>query len=100
MEADAGYAPSYFRLGKIYYDRNDDAKALRLLERARELDPSWEDTYFLLGMLYKRGGDQDKATKMLATFREKKNELQKVRRRTYERVPVAFEDPKPETAKR
>ena len=30
---DARYAPAYFGWGKIYYDRNDDAQALKFLEK-------------------------------------------------------------------
>jgi tetratricopeptide (TPR) repeat protein len=91
MTADPKYAPAYFRLGKIYYDRNDDAGALPLLERARELDADWEDTYFLLGMLYRKKGDPEKANAMLALFREKKNELQNTRRKTYEKANSALD---------
>jgi tetratricopeptide (TPR) repeat protein len=91
MEADRDYAPAYFRLGKIYYDRNQDAEALGLLEKARELDSDWEDTYFLLGMLYRRKGDVEKANSMLAVFRQKKNELQNIRRKTYEKASSALD---------
>ena len=94
LEIDAKYAPAYFRLAKIYYDRNDDARALTLLEKVRDLDPNWEDTYFLLGTLYKRSGDPDQAARMFAIFREKKNEVQDLRRRAYDRASGAFEEMK------
>ena len=83
---------AYFRLGKIYYDRKDDAQALKFLEKARELDPDWEDTYFLLGTLYKRAGKLEQSAQMFTIFRQKKNELQDLRRKTYDMAPDAFED--------
>jgi tetratricopeptide (TPR) repeat protein len=95
LTIDASYAPAYFRLGKIYYDRNDDAQALKFLEKARELDPDWEDTYFLLGTLYKRAGNLEQSAQMFTIFRKKKNELQDLRRKTYDMAPDAFEDAKP-----
>jgi Tfp pilus assembly protein PilF len=82
-------------LGKIYYDRNDDVQALKFLEKARELDPDWEDTYFLLGALYKRAGKLEQSAQMFTIFRKKKNELQDLRRKTYDMAPDAFEDAKP-----
>jgi tetratricopeptide (TPR) repeat protein len=94
-EVGPNYAPAYFHLGKIAYDRNDDTQALKLLEKTRELDPDWEDTYFLLGMLYKRAGKEDESAEMLATFRKRKNELQDLRRKTFEMAPNAFDDTKP-----
>ena len=95
LSIDASYAPAYFRLGKIYYDRNDDAQALKFLEKARELDPDWEDTYFLLGTLYKRAGNLEQSAQMFTIFRQKKNALQNLRRKTYDMAPDAFEDSKP-----
>ncbi len=95
LSIDASYAPAYFRLGKIYYDRNDDRQALKFLEKARELDPDWEDTYFLLGTLYKQSGNLEQSAQMFTIFRQKKNELQDLRRKTYDVAPDAFEDPKP-----
>jgi tetratricopeptide (TPR) repeat protein len=95
LSIDASYAPAYFRLGKIYYDRNDDAQALKFLEKARELDPDWEDTYFLLGTLYKRAGNLEQSAQMFTIFRQKKNALQDLRRKTYDVAPDAFEDSKP-----
>jgi len=86
LEIDPGYAPAYFRLGKIHYDRSEDTEALRLLEKARDLDPNWEDTYFLLGTLYQRNGNPTQAARMFTIFREKKNEVQELRRRTYDRA--------------
>jgi len=86
LEIDPGYAPAYFRLGKIHYDRNEDTEALKLLEKARDLDPNWEDTYFLLGTLYQRNGNPTQAARMFTIFREKKNEVQELRRRTYDRA--------------
>lgn len=100
LSVDANYAPAYFRLGKIYYDRNDDAQALKFLEKTRELDADWEDTYFLLGMLYKRTGNQEQSAQMFAIFRKKKNELQDLRRKTYDMAPNAFDDAKPGSASR
>ncbi|HEX4485288.1 MAG TPA: tetratricopeptide repeat protein [Terriglobales bacterium] len=94
-EVGPNYAPAYFHLGKIAYDRNDDTQALKLLEKTRELDPDWEDTYFLLGVLYKRAGKEDESAQMLATFRKRKNELQDLRRKTFEMAPNAFDDTKP-----
>jgi tetratricopeptide (TPR) repeat protein len=95
LSIDRNYAPAYFRLGKIYYDRNNGEQALRFLERTRELDPEWEDTYFLLGTLYKRAGREEEATQMFTIFRNKKNEVQNLRRRTYDNAPDIFEDAKP-----
>lgn len=95
LNIDVSYAPAYFHLGKIYYDRNDDAQAMKFLERTRELDPDWEDTYFLLGTLYKRAGNQERSAQMFTIFRKKKNELQDLRRKTYDLAPDAFEDVKP-----
>jgi tetratricopeptide (TPR) repeat protein len=92
IDINPSYAPAYFRLGKIYYDRNEDQRSLPLLERAKELDPDWEDTYFLLGTLYRRAGKMEQAAQMWALFRQKKNELQDMRRRNYQIAPNAFED--------
>jgi len=100
LRVDARYAPAYFRLGKIYYDRKDDAQALKFLERARELDPDWEDTYFLLGALYKRAGKLEQSAQMFTIFRQKKNELQDLRRKTYDMAPDAFEDKAPQGVSR
>jgi tetratricopeptide (TPR) repeat protein len=100
LRVDARYAPAYFRLGKIYYDRNDDAQALKFLEKAKELDPDWEDTYFLLGALYKRAGKLEQSAQMFTIFRRKKNELQDLRRKTYDMAPDAFEDAKPGSVSR
>ena len=49
LSIDASYAPAYFRLGKIYYDRNDDAQALKFLEKARELGSGLGRHLFSLG---------------------------------------------------
>jgi len=95
VEIDTEYAPAYFRLGKIFYDRNDDVQALKYLEKTRALDPDWEDTYFLLGTLYKRAGDEDQSAEMFAIFRKKKNELQDLRRKTFDLAPDAFDDARP-----
>lgn len=100
LNIDANYAPAYFRLGKIYYDRNDDAQALKFLEKTLELDPDWEDTYFLLGTLYKRAGNQEQSAQMFTIFRKKKNELQDLRRKTYDMAPNAFDDAKPGSTSR
>ena len=97
LEIDAGYAPAYFRLGKIYYDHNDDPEALKLLEKARDLDPNWEDTYFLLGTLYRRTGNPSEAARMFTIFREKKNEVQELRRRTYDKASGTSEQAAPKS---
>ena len=100
LRVDPDYAPAYFRLGKISYDRKDDAQAITFLEKARELDPDWEDTYFLLGTLYKRVGKLEQSTQMFTIFRQKKNELQDLRRKTYDMAPDAFEDKAPQGVSR
>jgi protein O-GlcNAc transferase len=94
-EVDPNYAPAYFHLGKIAYDRNDDGPAMKFLEKTRDLDPDWEDTYFLLGMLYKRADNEEQSEQMLAIFRKKKNELQDLRRKTFDMAPDAFDDARP-----
>jgi tetratricopeptide (TPR) repeat protein len=100
INIDPNYAPAYFRLGKLYYDRNDTAQALTFLEKTRDLDPDWEDTYFLLGTLYRRAGNEERSAQMMAIFRKKKNELQDLRRKTFDMAPDAFDDAKPASASR
>ncbi len=53
-----------------YLNKNDDAKALPLLEKALEADPKYADAMFQLGMVYFRTGDTAKAKAMLQRFLE------------------------------
>jgi len=48
-----------------------------------------------LGTLYKRAGKLEQSEQMFTIFRQKKNELQDLRRKTYDMAPDAFEDAKP-----
>ena len=67
------------------------------MEKARDLDPNWEDTYFLLGTLYRRTGNPSEAARMFTIFREKKNEVQELRRRTYDKASGTSEQAAPKS---
>jgi Tfp pilus assembly protein PilF len=55
------YAPPYYRLGGIYYDRGENEKAIDYLSSAVKLDPSYADAYYLLAQAYEKAGKKDDA---------------------------------------
>ena len=46
------HADSYFNLGRIAYEQSDYKQAIKLLQRANDLNPRYSDTQYLLGMAY------------------------------------------------
>ncbi len=61
-----GFAQSHFRLGIIYGERGDTARAIKECRRAIELDPEYPKSYLNLGAMLVEAGNPDEA---IAAFR-------------------------------
>jgi DNA-binding SARP family transcriptional activator len=57
-------------LGKLYLSRDDTANAVRLLERAVELDPSDRTAAYQLMLAYNRSGRREKGAAMQRRVRD------------------------------
>jgi tetratricopeptide (TPR) repeat protein len=63
--ADPTFKEAYYRMGLIYEDREEYAKALELLEKATEVDPDYVVAQFRAGSILAKLGEADKAMRKL-----------------------------------
>ena len=77
LELDEGFAPAYFRLGKLVAEREPD-EAIRNLEAAVRLDPALVSAKYQLGQLYIDNGREEAGADLLREVGEaKQRELEK-----------------------
>ena len=60
LKEDPNVAPAVAALGRLHLLANEDADAIRLLERAITLNPQDAESTYQLGVLYDRNGDSEK----------------------------------------
>ena len=65
MAANPTNVEAWTRLGHVYFDTNNPAKAIRAYEKSLELRPDDPNVLTDLGVMYRRNGQPDKA---LAAF--------------------------------
>lgn len=70
LQANAGFAPSYFLRGKIRMEQNDLPGALTDFERAVALDPKYPLPYYKMAQIYGRQGRAQEADAARRKFSE------------------------------
>jgi tetratricopeptide (TPR) repeat protein len=65
---DGNFAEAHFRLGNLYADQHDDAKAFPEYERAVALNPNLPDAHYRLGQYYVHAGKKDLAQREFADY--------------------------------
>jgi tetratricopeptide (TPR) repeat protein len=62
-----GYADSYYKYAKLYYDGGDTKTAVEYLEKALDKNPEHYQSLNKLGLLYGRAGDYEEAKRYYKT---------------------------------
>jgi tetratricopeptide (TPR) repeat protein len=65
---DGNFAEAHFRLGNLYADQHDDAKAFPEYQRAVELNSNLPDVHYRLGQHYVHAGRKDLAQREFADY--------------------------------